>query len=67
MKNSQKIQHTSVYLPKAIHTELRIACLRKDVSMSELVVKALQGRWHLDSALELACPSRAEVGDEGER
>lgn len=35
-----KIQ-TTIYLPKSVHTELRIKALREHISMTKLVVRAV--------------------------
>ena len=35
-----KIQ-TTIYLPKSVHTELRIKALREHISMTELIVRAI--------------------------
>lgn len=43
------IQHTSVYLPKELHTALRIASLNRGLTMSELIVRSLEGTWNLTS------------------
>jgi predicted HicB family RNase H-like nuclease len=35
-----KIQ-TTIYLPKSVHTELRIKALREHVSMTKLIIRAI--------------------------
>lgn len=54
MANRGEIKHTSVYLPKEIHTSLRIASLNTGLTMSDLVVQSLQGTWSL--AVQRSCP-----------
>lgn len=45
MTNQQKIQHTSVYLQEEIHTKLRVACVHEKATMSDLIMRALEGKW----------------------
>lgn len=54
MRNQEQIQHTSVYLPKGIHTALRVASLNQGRTMSELIAKALDGAWNLHEEPPLA-------------
>lgn len=53
---TQRIQ-TTIYLPRDMHTELRIKALRQHVSMTRLIVRAIQR--------ELSTPSEGafEVGE----
>lgn len=44
-----QIQHTSIYLPKDLHTSLRVASLNLGFTMSELIVRSLEGSWNLTS------------------
>lgn len=47
MLDRDSVQHTSVYLPKHIHAALRMHSLSDRLTMSELIVRALEGRWDL--------------------
>jgi predicted HicB family RNase H-like nuclease len=40
-KNSDKVQ-TTIYLPKSMHTELRIKALQEHVSMTKLIIRAIR-------------------------
>jgi len=40
VKTSDKVQ-TTIYLPKSMHTELRIKALQEHVSMTKLIIRAI--------------------------
>ena len=41
-KNSQKTIRTTIYLPKGLHSELRIEAIKQDTSMKKLVIRAIE-------------------------
>jgi predicted HicB family RNase H-like nuclease len=38
--SEEKVQ-TTIYLPKSVHTELRIKALREHISMTKLIIRAI--------------------------
>lgn len=40
-KTSEDKVQTTIYLPKSVHTELRIKALREHVSMTKLIIRAI--------------------------
>ena len=41
-EQSKKTMRTTVYLPKNLHAELRIEAIKQGISMTELVIRAVQ-------------------------
>lgn len=60
---SATMQHTSIYLPTAVHQALRIAAVTQKTSMSDLIIQALNGEWSLnsDAPNEMVLISKTEL------
>lgn len=50
MLDRTNLQQTSVYLPKHLHAALRMHSLSESVTMSELIIRALEGQWNLSDS-----------------
>jgi len=48
-----KIQ-TTIYLPKGVHTELRIKALREHLSMTKLIIRAISRELNIEDTLKKA-------------
>lgn len=50
MLDRNTLQQTSIYLPKHLHAALRMHSLSEGATMSELIIRALEGPWNLSDS-----------------